>query len=339
MLKKISFILILCTVYIFQVRAQVVHKPAELMQIMNASKITYTLAELYVDINDKDYSNLRNESNIYHEDSDGHMVVKRLILTKEAEAEWNAAEKAFKEDSNYKEARKHYKNVFDIQADYYPAKMRIAQTYEKEKDFDKAIIAYKQAISRNYVDYMPHWLLAEVYYKQKDFDGAVNEITVAHILDRNNPQIMEALVEIYIDAKLQYDDWVFTPQFKIFKGQKDNEIKVLSKPGWNGYAIAKAIWSYEPGYADGQGEKPNAPSLLQEKECMLSLLKGQDENKPNTNKGIVNLQIAQDNKMMDSFIYYEEILRKQPSMVYQLPNSVIKKISTYVLVAHAGQKP
>jgi tetratricopeptide (TPR) repeat protein len=338
MLKKTIFFLVL-SVGCFSVGfAQSVHKPAELLKIMKESKISYTLSELYIDINDKDYSQLLNQTNIYHDDSDGHMVAKKLVLSPEAVLEWNAAEKSFSVDSNFKEARKHYKNVTDIQPEYYPAFTRMGETYAKEKDFEKAISSFKKAISKNYVDYWPHWQLAAVYYKEKNYEDAVSEITLAHILDRNNRKIIESMIEIYADAHLIYDDWVFTPQVTIFKGQKENEIKVSSKEGWSGYAIGKAIWSYEPGYPESQGEKQGVPSLIQEKECLLSLLSTYNLDKVKTaDVGVTHLQQAKDNNMMDSFIYYEGFLREQPSYVYQLPNNVIKKMKNYVVMAHGGK--
>src|ERR1700722_6552490 len=152
MLKNITFIFILSISYIISGQGQAVaHKPADLVKIMKDSKLTYSIDTLYVDVQDKDYSNLVNEPNIYREDSGEQMLVKKMRLAKEAESEWNAAEKAFLKDNNYKEARKHYKNVLDIQQDYYPAKIQIAKTFEMEGDLEKAEASYKQAISKNYV--------------------------------------------------------------------------------------------------------------------------------------------------------------------------------------------
>jgi tetratricopeptide (TPR) repeat protein len=228
MLKKFTLIVILSVGFIFRSHGQAVaHKPAELLKIMKDSKLTYTIGEMYIDIPEKDYSNYVNSPDIYHEDSDGHMVVKKLVLAKEAEGEWKLAEKAFLQDKNYKEARKHYKNVTEIQPDYYPAKIQTAKTYEQEDDNEKAIMSYKQAISKNFVDYLPHWLIAEAYLRDKNYDGAIDEITLASVLNRNDTSILQDMTEIYVRANLKYDDWEFNPQYTIFKGQKQNEIKVL----------------------------------------------------------------------------------------------------------------
>jgi len=342
MFKKFIFIAAFCSVCILSGSAQVIHKPADLMKIMKASKLSYKVEDMYIDMDIKDYSKVLTESNTYHEDSDGHMIVKKLVLSKDAETDWALAEKAFTVDSDFKAAKKLYKSVFDLQNDYYPAKIRLGQIYEKEGDFEKAVSSYKQAISKNYIDFISHWHLAEAYHKAKNYDEAAGEITLASILNRNNNEILERLNEIYADANITYSDWVFSPQVKIFKSQKENEIKVLCKQDWNGYAIGKAIWDYEPGYAEGQGEKPGNNSLMEEKECLLNLIAGQDTSDitlRHKDPGIAGLLKAQENKMIESFIYYEEFLRSKPSMVYELPNNVIKKMRNYVLIAHAGLSP
>lgn len=340
MLKKIIFTFILAQGFLYVTTAQVVHKPAELLDIVKNSKITYTQGELYIDIPDKDFSNILNKTGIYNEDSGGITIQKKISLPKDAQSEWYAGEREFNEENDYKEARKHYKNVLDVAPDYYPAKMQIAKTFEKEENYEKAEASYKQAISKNYIDYMPHWLIAEIYLKDKKIDEAINEITIAAVLNRNDTLIQQDLNEIYADAKLKYSDWQFTPQCKVFKGQKSNNIEVLSQKNWSGYALGKAIWAYEPGYAESQGEKPGRPSLLEEKECLLNLLAGLDKHMDDEQEPeLSNLQDAKEDKLIDGFAYYEILLPQNPALVYQLPNNVIKGIKNYVLMGHGGVTP
>jgi len=341
MLKKLTLFAILSIGYFIPLKAQVVHKPDELFGVMKRSGLNYQPAELYIDIDQKNYSKLLNDSSLYHEDSDGHFLVKRIAVLPEAEAEWKLGEKSFLEDKNYKEAKKHYKNVLDVQNDYYPAKIRIGEAFDIEQDYEKSEAAYKQAISKNYVNYLPHYLIAKAYYAERNYEDAVNEISLAAILNRNDTRIQELMNEIYADAHLKYDDWVFSPQYKVFKGSKETDIKVLSKEGWSGYAIGKAIWQFEPGYAVNQGEKPGVTSALEEKECLqylLYALNDDSKTKP-ADKAILSLQKVQEFKMMDGFIYYDVLLRQNPALVYQLPNNVIKTMKNYVIYAHGGAKP
>jgi tetratricopeptide (TPR) repeat protein len=337
MLRKILFALIILA-GITPAKAQTVHKPSELLKIMTDSKLAYSIGEMESPIEPKDYSANVNGNYTYHEDSDGHMVVKTVSLSKEATEEFNAAEEAFAKTGNTKNARMHYQKVLEMQPDYFPAITYIAQTYEGEENYDKAVSTYKQAINKNYVDYMPHWFLADVYFKQKEYEDAADEITIASILNRNHPRIQESMKKIYEKAHLKYDDWVLTPQFEV-KGGKEKEVKVLGKDEWLGYAMGKAIWKFEPGYAEGQGEKQGVPSVIEEKECMLCLFTvAENSKKKIKDKGILNLQKALENRMMDQFILYEEFFRWQPSIVYQLSNKTIKSMKDYVMLAHGGKK-
>ena len=339
MLNKIFFTLLIWQGFILSAQSQTAaHKPADLLKILKASKMTYTVSDLNTDIPKADYSTLVNSPNMMHEDSNGQFVAKKVVRARAADSEWNAAEGFFKDDSNYKEARAHYRSVLDIDPDYYPAKIRIAQTFELEKDYEKAEANYKQAISKNFVDYLPHQLAADNYLREKKYEEAVDEISVASVLNRNDTSVQADLVRIYDKTRMKYGDWTFTPQYKLEKGQKDNEIMVQVKRGWYGYAIAKAIWKYEPGYA--QAENTDNVALTHERECLLNLLAGHDSIKAkNVDPSISALADAQDYKLMDGFIYYEILLPAHPSLVYQLPNNVIKSIRDYTVLGRGGLPP
>jgi len=341
MLKKIFFTLLLLQGFILSGQGQTTaHKPADLLKVLKASKITYTVGGLSTDIPKGEGSTLVNPTNVYHEDSNGQFIAKKVKIAKGADSTWNEAERIFKEDSNYKEARKVYREVLDIDPDYYPAKIEIAKTFEIEQDYEKAEAQYKQAISKNYVDYRPHQLAAELYLKEKKYEEAVDEISMASVLNRNDTSVQADLVKIYAKTRMKYGDWSFTPQYKVEKGEKDAEINVRFKKGWYGYAIAKAIWRYEPEYAQAQGENPGSLTLLQERECIMNLIAGQDSIKErDVDPSITALMDAKDYKLTDGFIYYEILLTSNPGLVYQLPNNVIKSVRDYVVLGHGGLPP
>ncbi len=339
MLKKIAFVFISSMGLFFYDFGQVVHKPVDILDIMNRSKVKYDVGVLTKDIPDKDYSGLLNEPYMYRLDSNDQTFVRKMVIAKEAKQEWNSAESAFRDD-NYKEAQVHYKNVLDIQPDYYPAKMQIAKTFEKEEEFEKAEASYKQAMSKNYIDYLPHLLLAKVYLQDSKMEEAVDEITLASILNRNDTAILAAMRDIYQSAGLKFSYWVFTPQYELINEHNSNKVEVLSRKGWDGYAAVKAIWKFEPGYAVTQGEKPGRPSLLEEKECLINVMAYQDQHfDAELPKPFDMIKKAIDNKLLDGFIYYEILLPQNPSLAYQLPNNVIKVIKNYAVMAHGGEMP
>jgi len=339
MLKKICPVFIFSICYILTGNGQVVHKPDDLYKISHDSKLEYTVSKLNTPVPDNDYSNILNESGVYNEDSNGTTTLKKIHISGAAESEWGKGNSSFR-NKEYKDARQHYKNVLDIQPDYYPASVQIAKSFEGEEDYDKAVTAYKQAISKNYIDYTSHWYLADAYFNDRKYDDAVNEITIASILNRNDTAILADMKKIYLEAHLKFDYWIFTPQCKVSKDPKSREVKVQTKNDWEGYAIVKAIWEFEPGYAESQGEKPGIPSLLEEKECLTNLIAGQDKHVDAVfEKPIAILKKAQEYKLIDGFAYYEELLPAHPSLAYQLPTNVIKTIKNYVVLGHGGEAP
>ena len=316
------------------------HKPDDLYKITHGSTLVYTVNKLSENVPDKDYSGLHNEANVIKIDTGGKIIMTPILVSKAADSAWYAAENAFTEDKDYAGARQFYKTVLELQPDYYPASVQIGKSFEAEQNYEKAETAYKQAIAKNFIDYQSHWLLADAYHKDARYDEAVNEITLASILNRNDTAIISDMKEIYLDAHLKFDYWVFTPQYKISKKSGSREINIMTKPDWEGYATAKAIWKYEPGYAESQGEKPGVPSILEEKECLLNLLADQDKHiDAELIKPINVIKVSQDLKLLDGFIYYEDLLPSNPALMYQLPISVIKNIKNYVVLGHGGEGP
>ena len=340
MLKKITPILFISFIYILPGKSQTVHKAEDLYKISHGSFLRYEVSPLKEKVQDKDYSGLLNESGMIKIDTGSKVKITSVKRSKAADSAWNTAEYAFNDDKDYKAARQMYKTVLEIQPDYYPASVKTAKCFEAEENYEKAETAYKQAIAKNFIDYQTHWSLADAYHKDAKYDEAVTEITIASVLDRNDTAILSDMKEIYLDAHLKFDYWVFTPQYQLSKKSNSREVAVMTKPDWEGYAMAKAIWQYEPGYAVSQGEKPGKPSYFEEKECLLNLLAGQDKHiDAELIKPINVLKVAQDLKLLDGFIYYEILLPQNPSMVYELPSNVIRSIKNYVILGHGGEGP
>ncbi len=340
MIKKITPILIISLSYILSAKSQTVHKAEDMYKISHGSILHYNILPLKETVPDKDYSSLHNESNDIKIDTGNKVIVTSILLSKAADSAWYAAENALTEDKDYAAARQFYKTVLELQPDYYPASVEIGKTFDHEENYEKAESAYKLAIAKNFYDYQSHWLLADAYHKDAKYDEAVNEITLASILNRNDTAILSDMKEIYLDAHLSFGSWVFTPQYKISKASGSRDVNIMTKPEWEGYATAKAIWKYEPGYAESQGEKTGINSYFEEKECLLNLLAGQDKHiDAELEKHIEVLKKANELHLLDGFIYYEVLLPSNPGLVYQLPTNVVRSIKNYVILGHGGEEP
>ena len=185
---------------------------------------------------------------------------------------------------------------------------------------------------------MAHWFLADAYFATGDLNNAVDEITIASILNRNNHRIKDAMNRIYKKAKLNTKDWSFTPQM-IIKKESDSSIKIAMNDKWIGYAMPKALWLYEPGYKASMGVPENEYSTLEDKECLVDLL----VTLTNSGKNYKNdpqlsvLKKATDQGYFHEYLMYEVVLPDKPFVAFQLPKESIVKMKEYILKVRSGK--
>ena len=196
--------------------------------------------------------------------------------------------------------------------------------------FEKAIEWYKKTIELNYIDYMAHWFLADAYKKENKLKKALDEITIAMILNRNNPRIKLSFDAIYELNKLKSPDWTFTPQIQIDSTGED-QVKVAYGKDWLGYALVKALWSYEPGYKESMGADENSFSIYEELEAFASLMTSFTKKKLKKNPQFSALQRSIDKEMVNEFIYYEILLPEYPFVANQFPKETIESIKDYII--------
>jgi len=308
---------------------QKLHTPAEVIDIMQQSFVSYQLILLEDEILPPDRTNNLNYNHYYRKVEEGQIVTYRYEASSDLQSYLAEAEGHYQK-KNYASAREMYLEVLKADSTYYQVMTYIGQTYEAERDFDNAIEWYEKTISLNYIDYMAHWFLADAYRTRGELDKAVDEITIAMILNRNNPRIKKSFNDIYALKKLKTNDWTFNPQIK-FDSLAENQIEVFFHTDWLGYAIVKALWKYEPGYKESMGVSEGSFSINEEKEGFLCLIPLFDKKKLKSHPEFNALQLSVDNNMIDEFIFYEIVLPEHPFVAYQLSEEFINKIKDYVI--------
>lgn len=315
------------------------HTPAELVKIMTDSKVTYNLSQLDSVIKQPDRSAKVNYNDVYRKTTATGTATYRYSVNKEAAKEMEKAEEEFAKN-NLDEARKHYLLCLEADTGYYMAMTYIGQTYYIQKNWNKAIEWYEKATRVNYIDYMAHWFLADTYSAAGKKDEALDEILIAHVLNRNNPRIMKSLDLILGEHRFKYNNWVFSPQYSV-KKNPDNSVELKYGEGWLVYAVTKAIWNFEPGYRESMGySDENVFRELEEKEGLIGLLLSED---PKTaalveRKALEKATDDKKNNMLQEYIFYEILLTDHPSVAYQLPEGFIQSIADYVLKVRCERK-
>lgn len=309
--------------------AQDLHSAAEIFKIMEESEITYEFTNLHGEIEIPDRSENLNYHNAYRVIDENGIHTYEYSLEGEAAEHFKKAEEYFN-TKKLPEARDEYLKVLEIDSTFFKAMTYIGQTYEIENNLEKASEWYQKTIQANYIDYMAHWFLADAYKNTGEKDKALLEITIAHILNRNNPRIIESMNEIFKMNKLNRHDWAFNPQMRLEKYDKD-KVRIVSDPTWLGYAMTKSVWQYEPGYRESMGVKEDEFSFLEEKECFISLLGGLDKKVLKKTPEFKALNLAVQNDLIDEYIVYEILLPEYPFVAYQFPEEFIENISRYLI--------
>lgn len=307
------------------------HSPQEILQIMDNSDLTYEIDAIDEELDCEQDDNNVNTVYMYSLDADDGREKAIYKMSDEAEAYFLKAEQFFiaKEIDS---ARRYYGLVADLHKDFSMPVTYIGQSYEIQGDTSKAIEYYEKAVKLNFYDFTAHWFLADCYLNKGMVDSAIRQITVANVLNRNNPRLKQSLKSIYKTAGKTYNEWCFIPQVKVSKSGKKVAVKYASN--WIGFALAKAVWEYEPGYRKQMGVTGDGYSIVEDKECLAMLamtLSGDDKKQWKMEPCLNALMVALDDKLFHEYLAYELVMYKYPGVAYYYSPSYINEIADYVL--------
>jgi len=296
------------------------------MEAMRDSKIVYSLKELNKPIPVPDRTgNLTTIA--YQEKTDKGTKYKVFKLEGEAKKVEHAAELDF-ENKHYADAREKYKRVMLIDPSQTWMMTLIAQTYGFEGKLNEAESWYKKSIEANYIDYLAHWMISDIYMLKGDKKKALQEISIAKVLNRNNPRLEQKRKTIYAANGLEAKTWTFNPQVRIEKTTPNN-ITVSSDTVWTVYAIVKTAWEMEPGYREMKAQTLKNLDLetLKNLECLEGLI-GPNEQKEGI-EVIERLKKALSTDQVHSFIFFEIELLDHPEEALYLSKEQIQRLVDY----------
>jgi len=328
-MKKCSLLIALVVIGI-HLFSQQIHSPAEILQIMSDSKLSYEVNVIDKVIECPDYSKKLNYHDSYRVKSDSGLFTYAFKPNDMAKPLFDKAETFFQ--SNADSALFYYELSLKADSSLYNVMTYIGQMYERKGDVDNTIKWYKTAISKNYIDYMAHWFLADAYLKTGDSKNALDEIIIAQILNRNNQNLKKSAANIFKRSYLSTNDWYFNPQVEM-KKVSERKISLAFNDKWIGYAMAKALWLYEPGYSKSMGVEKGIYSTIEDRECLIALLVALENAKTEIKDDpqLSILKEAAENKFLDEYILYEIVLPKTPFVACQLPEETILGIKDYIL--------
>lgn len=300
------------------------HTPAEIVELLETSSLVYEIGILETPLDQEDEPAVL-APHLYVKTTPNGVEIAHYVLSTAAEIALERGEDAF-EEKKYAEALAQYRIVQQLEPEYASILTLIGDVLYVQQQYARAIAYFEQAIARNFIDYQAHWFLADAQWAQGARESALHHITIAHVLNINHPQIRQRLIAYREQAGTPWKSWQFSPQYTLKKEQE--KVQIWSTEEWLGYALVKALWAYEPGYAKAMGEpdyEKQVVCMLAEKEALVSLLTQHDR----TDSFRHIHPIIQDG-FVHELIWYELIAPKVPDALLLLPNESFMRVIDYV---------
>ncbi|WP_290764726.1 hypothetical protein [Fibrobacter sp. UBA4297] len=303
----------------------------EAMEIIKESKTLYSLKYLDKPIPVPDRSRLINYP-VYREKNGDSYDVKAIKATGEAKKLLDKAENYFG-SHQYAKARDAYTLALQEDPKLYSAITYIGQTYGIEENWDKAELWYKKAIEANYVDFLAHWLLADVYKIKGQKEKALDEISIAKVLNRNNPRLEALRKEIYGLNGLNIKNWTFNPQVRMSRDSVTGNVNIVADSIWSYYAFVQAAWFYEPVYK-AKAKKYSMPQAMY-RECLMGFLPFIGDKALVDSVDVLKrlVKVIEADKL-DEFVFYDMLLLDYPTASFQLDKKQIEGLKDYLIWAN-----
>lgn len=323
---------------------QDLHTPSDIKQIMEKSIIYYSFKENKNIAEGKMLDILADDFYIGI-DEDKKEVIRQYKI-KDFPKIYKKFEKAnrLEKAQKYGKARRLYEKLLKDDPKNAIYATRIGSTFFYEKNYIEAIKWGNKAVRFNRIHYPAHILLTKIYIKSNQRDEAIKAITKAHLLNRNDRNIIQLVKEVYKLNGLVYDDtWAYVTQYSLSK-ISDNEVVIeYNGEPWKAYGACRAIWEYEPYYKEKMAITDENVNALREYECLLNMgiayeSWGDTKLKNKFTMGLA-LQKAKEEKMINQFIRFEIELAENPQMVFLLSDEELKELSRYILQVKSLEIP
>jgi len=311
--------------------------PAEILKVMEKSDLSYNLNELEGEITCQDQSkNTISDHYVLLTTETGKSLGIQSIR-EDAKVEFDKAENFFS-SGDWDSTVYYYQKALEKDPSVSYIMTYLGQMYGKKKLYSEAVVWYELAIKTNPLDFMAHWFLADTYWIMGKTDLAVTEITLAWILNRNNPRIKMSFFNIMRSAGYSDQDFDFCPQYTLEGNETGVDLKF--HPAWAGYSMVKALWKFEPGYSESKGVKKGVYSSQEEKEAMANLY-AQLQNSPDlipNNPAFSCLMAAVETDHFSDYYIFEVMMKVSPVISYSFPEDVLKSLKSYILDVRQKKK-
>ncbi|MEM9920365.1 MAG: hypothetical protein AAF990_19870 [Bacteroidota bacterium] len=333
MINKYLFSACLCLVVCTFTSAQYLHTPSDFDKVLEKSTSRYTIdaslkAAPKVDrpLVAKGWSAVLT--------ADGARLVAPDIRTEVSATKYRIKGDNFYEKGKFLKAASNYEKMMPTGKSDGDLLKRLADSYHKGGDLDKAIQWYNEAVDVNFIDFEAHQLLAACYREKSDLNKAVRHITLAHLLNRNDPAILEVLKNYYEADGRHFVDYSFEPAYQLGQLNKaEIKLSYAGKP-WEAYGKCKAVWKHEVKHREKMSRMSNAPiDEVEEKECLLNaiIVYGRlDATEQQAYPELKSLGFAIAKQNINDYILYEMKAVQEPLLISRLSRQKLLELAEFV---------
>ncbi|MHC4692249.1 MAG: tetratricopeptide repeat protein [Planctomycetota bacterium] len=271
---------------------------------------------------------------------DGHSLIKDSPEGEILKIFEKAGEKL--KQKKYKELVGLYKQALELDPKYFKTWTNLGHTYYLMGDYDRAEQYLSKAVQLNDIGYQERLFLADTYLAKGQQQRALNEITYAYMLNKNNPVVQLSLKQILKENKLKIREDRFTFPFQIIRENSGQcKISFEEKGGleWMAMANCLACWQMEPSFRkliEDSEQKINT-QITMYKEAILNqvvVTKSKIDDKHNICRQEQLLYNAATDRFISAILFWDILGSEYPSILLLLPReektSIVKYIKKYV---------
>lgn len=305
-----------------------IHSPKEILRLLEESALKYTIEVLDTVVVDSIIATLPLVApTTVPVDTDEGPVLGRMQLPENLADRMAYGDSLF-DEKQYDEALVIYQDLLDSFPETFIFATLVGDTHWSLNQLDSAEYWLLRSLELNPISYQTHWFLADTYRNQGRLDLALKHCYLAHLYNRNHRSIKNRLRQLREQAGRPWKEWSFYPVYRM--SQSGDTVNIALDSETMGYALTKALWQFEPGYAERMAADDNVlardVNLLEEREAVSTGARELADTIP--------VEEMADRGEIDLFIVYEIITRRDPEFALWLDERTINQLIEYLDTYH-----
>jgi tetratricopeptide (TPR) repeat protein len=238
----------------------------------------------------------------------------------------------------YKEVAGLYKLALELDPKYFKTWTNLGHTYYLMGDYDRAEQHLLKAVQLNDIGYQERLFLADTSLAKGQKQKALNEITHAYMLNKNNPVVQLSLKQILKENNLRIREDRFTFPFQIIRESSAQCKILLEETGgldWLAMANCLACWQMEPSFRkliENREQRINA-QITMYKEAILNqvvVTTGKIDDKTSICRKEQLLYNAATDHFLNAILFWDILGSEYPSILLLLPRKEKARIVEYI---------